>query len=121
MRVLEACVASPLAGAIGWTLLHSLWEGAFIAAALAAVLRAVRSPHARYVAACVALLAILGGFGLTLVRVIPEAVRYQQAVRKPTFLLWNLGAGADAPGPSNSNLTAFVPWLAPCWFAGVWI
>ncbi len=28
MSLLETWVATPLAGAVGWTLLHSLWEGA---------------------------------------------------------------------------------------------
>ena len=37
MRLLEAWVATPLAGAVGWALLHSLWEGAIVSAALAAV------------------------------------------------------------------------------------
>jgi GWxTD domain-containing protein len=38
MRLLETWVATPLASAVGWTLLHSLWEGLVICAALAAAL-----------------------------------------------------------------------------------
>ncbi len=33
MRFLEQFVEAPLAGTLGWALLHSLWEGAFISAA----------------------------------------------------------------------------------------
>lgn len=121
MRFLEACVASPLAGAVGWTLLHSLWEGVIISAALAAVLMAVRSPRARYAAACLALLAMLGGFVLTLVCVMPQAVQNPRNVRTPAFLVWNLAAGADAPDSPASGFGAVVPWLAPCWILGVWV
>ncbi len=121
MRLLGTALESPAAGAVGWTLLHSLWEGAIVAAVLAAVLLAVRSPRARYTAACLALLAMLGGFGATLVRVWPEAVRYGQTVRTPAFPVLNLGADASVSGSPHSNLDTVVPWLAVCWIAGVWI
>ncbi len=52
MSLLETWVATPLAGAVGWTLLHSLWQGAIVSAALAAALMAMRSPRARYAVAC---------------------------------------------------------------------
>ena len=71
MTLLEAWVETPLANAVGWTLLHSLWEGVVISAALAAVLVAIRSPRARYAAACLAMLVMMAGFGLTLMRVMP--------------------------------------------------
>jgi hypothetical protein len=44
MNFPENFVASPFAAAIGWTLLHSLWEGALLAALLGTVLLATRSP-----------------------------------------------------------------------------
>ncbi len=119
MNILEAWVETPLAGAVGWTLLHSLWEGAIIMAALAAALVAIRSPRARYAAACVAMLVMLGGFGLTLVRVMPAGARGLQAVRTTAFPAWNVRAVMGAGGPSNPGLAAVVPWLAPFWIAGV--
>jgi hypothetical protein len=121
MRLLETWVATPLAGAVGWTLLHSLWEGAIISAALAAALVAMRSPRARYAAACIAMLMMLGGFGLTLVRMMPERAHGVRTVRAPAFPAWNVRTGLDAPGASNPGLAAVVPWLAPFWIAGVWI
>jgi hypothetical protein len=66
MRFLEQFVEAPLAGTLGWALLHSVWEGAIISAALAAVLLVFRSPRVRYAAACSATLAMAGGFALTL-------------------------------------------------------
>jgi len=54
----------PVAEAIGWALLHLIWQGAVVAAILAAVLALLdrRSANARYVASCaaLALLLILG-------------------------------------------------------------
>jgi bla regulator protein blaR1 len=121
MTILETWVATPLAGAVGWTLLHSLWEGAIIAAALAATLVAMSSPRARYAAACVAMLAMLVGFVLTLVRVMPEQTRRAPAVSTSTLPVSNARTGMDARRISNPDLAAAVPWLAPFWIAGVFI
>jgi GWxTD domain-containing protein len=121
MSLLQTWVATPLAGAVGWTLLHSLWEGAIISAALAAALLVMRSPRARYGAACVAMLAMLGGFGLTLVRVMPEGVHGPRTIRAPAFPAWNVRTGMDTTSPKNPDLAAVVPWLAPFWITGVWI
>jgi TonB family protein len=121
MTILEAWVGTPLAGAVGWTLLHSLWEGAIISAALAAALVAMRSPRARYAAACIAMLAMLVAFGLTLVRVMPEQTRRAPAVSTSTFPASTVRTGIDAFSPSNPGFAAAVPWLAPFWIAGVFI
>jgi hypothetical protein len=69
MTLLESWVQTPLAQALGWTLFHSLWEGVLAAAALAAALCVIHSSRVRYIAGCVALLAVLAGFGLTFARV----------------------------------------------------
>ena len=63
MRLLEQFIETPLAGALGWTLLHSLWEGALLSALLAAILLPMRSPRFRYAAACLAMLLMLGELG----------------------------------------------------------
>jgi GWxTD domain-containing protein len=121
MRLFETWVENPLAGAVGWTLLHSLWEGAIISTALAAALVLVRSSRARYAAACVAMLVMLGGFGLTLSRVMPEGVHGLRTVRAPAFPAWNDQTDKEAPGSSNPGLAAVVPWLSLFWIAGVWV
>ncbi len=121
MTILEVWVGTPLAAAVGWTLLHSLWEGAIISAALAALLMAMRSPRARYAAACVAMLVMMIGFGLTLVRVMPEGNHGLRTLTTPTSPAWNIRTGTDAPGSSYVGIAAVVPWLAPFWIAGVCI
>jgi hypothetical protein len=119
MSLLETWVMTPLAGAIGWTLLHSLWQGAMISAALGAVLVATRSPRARYAAACMAMLLMLAGFGLTLVSVTPASVHGLRTVPTPAFPAWNLRTGIIDPGRSSVGLAAVAPWLAPFWMVGV--
>src|SRR5262245_10821282 len=51
----------PVIEALGWTLIHFIWQGALVALSLAGVLRMLHgaSTSARYAAACVALLLML--------------------------------------------------------------
>ena len=90
MTLIDGWVQTPLAEAVGWTLLHLLWEGAIISAALAACVWAMRSARARYAAACIAMLLMIGAFALTLVRVMPEGAHSLQIVRPPAFPHWNV-------------------------------
>jgi GWxTD domain-containing protein len=121
MTILEKWVGTPLAQALGWTLLHSLWEGAIVAAGLAAALLAARSARARYAAACVAMLVMLGGIGLTLVRLMPEEVHGLRSAGASGFPAWVAPTDMGVAAPSSSGLAAVVPWLAPFWMVGVWI
>src|SRR5262249_9497151 len=121
MSFLQDWVQTPVAGALGWTLIHSLWEGAVVASILGATLLITRSSRARYVAACGALLLMLGAFGCTLGRVMPEYSLGSKDPRKPAFLRWNVGTSNNDQSPSGQKLGALVPWLAPFWIAGVCI
>ena len=119
MRLLENFVGTPLAGAIGWTLLHSLWEGALVAALLAAVLIATRSPRVRYAAATAAMLLILGGFSVTLILLLPQGAHSLQALRLPAAPAWNILNANRSSSFWNPNLAAIAPWLPLLWIAGV--
>ncbi|HEY3741877.1 MAG TPA: GWxTD domain-containing protein [Bryobacteraceae bacterium] len=104
--------------AIGWTLLHSLWEGAIIAAALAVALALTRNPRTRYAAACGALLLLLGAFAITLLRMIPESHRTLSTLHPSPLQAWIPIVTAPRITPAF-NLAAIVPWFAPPWIAGV--
>ncbi len=121
MKILESFIASPLAGAVGWTLLHSLWEGAPISAILAAVLLTTRSARLRYIAACVAMFAIVIVFGITLFRLMPDLARPVARFRPviPFIPVANAAPPANASWSWLSMLTAVAPWLAPFWIVGV--
>ena len=119
MRFLENFVSTPAAGAIGWTLLHSLWEGAIVSAVLAAVLLAVRSPRVRYAAACAAMLVMLAGFGLTLLWLLPDEASGARNVQGRVLYLANLSSVSGAADRWAPSLAAIAPWLGPFWIAGV--
>src|SRR5262249_30679833 len=58
MNMVETLLARPSMIALGWALLHFIWQGTLVALLLAGVLRAFRSwsTNARYGAACVAMI-----------------------------------------------------------------
>ena len=119
MNGLDHFVRSPFAAAIGWTLLHSLWEGALIAALLAATLIATRSARTRYTAACVAILLLIAGFGVTLVLLLPQSGHGVEALKPLAPRAWNPLSGKGGAHSWSPNLTAIAPWLAPLWILGV--
>ena len=121
MKLLEIWVATPLARALGWTLIHSLWEGALISGALALVLSLTRSARSRYAAACTALLAMLASVCVTFFRLLPEGIQGPSSAVPLAIPFWHLQAGMQSGTPANSGIAAAVPWLAPIWVIGVWV
>jgi len=118
VTLIQTWVQTPLAQAIGWTLVHSLWEGALVALVLAAALWAFRSSRARYAAACLAMLAMLAGFGFTFTREMPRQ-RGHVAIIANAGIAW-LPAGFEAPkGVVGHRAADSLPWLAPFWMVGV--
>lgn len=105
--------------AIGWTIVHSLWQGAVVALVLGGLLSVIRGSRARYTAACAAMLAILFGFGMTLSQMMDRGpVAARTMVR---------GTGSAAPGTwdrmygaaAHFSAADVLPWLAPLWITGV--
>lgn len=119
MNLLEAFVETPVAGMVGLTILHSLWQGAIVAAALGVMLLTAQSPRIRYAASCVAMVLIVVVCGLTLVRLLPDVAEGRQAVQAPFFLAWGLQPAIEAVNAPNRGLAVIAPWLAPFWAAGV--
>jgi beta-lactamase regulating signal transducer with metallopeptidase domain len=62
MSAIEMMLGSPLAQAIGWALVHLVWQGVIVAGILAAVLALLqtKSAHVRYLISCAAMLVLLG-------------------------------------------------------------
>jgi GWxTD domain-containing protein len=119
MTYLSNWLETPVASAVGWTLFHSLWEGAIIAVVLAVILAMTRSARARYAASCLAMCAILICFGVTLLRLAPRHAIAGPA-RNPMAIEWNNGTFlADASEVSMRRVADFLPWLVPFWIAGV--
>src|ERR1035441_5339131 len=118
MTPIETWVQTPLAQAIGWTLVHSLWEGALVALVLAVALWAMRSSRARYAAACLAMLVMLAGFGFTFTRVMPRRPGHIATVVNARGALFPDGFEGQK-GLVLRRAADFLPWLAPFWLAGV--
>jgi len=122
MSWLEMWVHTPWAAALGWTLAHSLWQGALAALVLAGALGVLRSSRARYAAGCVAMAVLIGGIGFTFQHVLAEqgihgglapglALRSAPAELGDGSIVWNAAGRFRA--------VEYLPWLAPFWIAGV--
>jgi GWxTD domain-containing protein len=121
MSWLEIWVHTPGAAALGWTLAHSLWEGALVALVLVGALGLLGSSRARYAAGCLAMLALIGGLGYTFQHVLAEQ-RMQGVARAVAIppVPADLGDGSIAANAAARFRAAeYLPWLAPLWMAGV--
>ena len=116
MSLLEICVHTPAAAALGWTVAHSLWEGALVALVLATALGVLRTSRARYAAGCLAMLALLIGFCLTFQHVLAEQ-RIQGGSAQGIALRPappGLGDGLIVVrAPARFRAADYLPWLPP--------
>ncbi len=111
---------SPLAEAFARTLIHSLWEGAVVALALAIALGILRQSQHRYAAACCALAALTIGFVLTLLWLLPARlqsaiplVEFSHRLVQTTTPHISPRPVQDSPAPSGG-----LGWLIAFWIAG---
>jgi GWxTD domain-containing protein len=120
MNFLDNWVQTAAARALGWTLIHSLWEGAAIALALAIALSVARSSRARYAAGCFAMLALFTGFGETFYRLMPRQTGGPVRVRTlPPAVSASLNDRPVANTGTSRDASELLPWLAPLWLMGV--
>jgi GWxTD domain-containing protein len=119
MTAFEQLARTPLAKTIGWTLFHSLWEGALAALILLAVLFVVRSPRARYAWACAAMSGMLAGFALTfgLLSSQGSGASTTIALAIPKAPIVDTQSAPDPP--ARFHFEDVLPCLAPFWIAGV--
>jgi TonB family protein len=125
MNSFTQLVQTPFARALGWTLMHFVWEGAAIALLLAITLFACRSASARlrYGFACAALTAMPLAFAVTLAFNWPDSPSLQ-SVAAPAPLLSaqrTMSAIIIAPRsmPAAVPIADRLSWLTPIWMFGV--
>ncbi len=134
----------PLVRALGWMLIHSLWQGAAMAALFAVLKTALRNHAAkhRYWAGCLAMMLLAAAPVLTLCRINqPDLVAVQdtpkagssamtlpnhdtRALSKPPIpATANSLPTAPMPAPAKLATTPerWMPWLVGGWLAGVWL
>ncbi len=121
MTFLDTLVKTPLAAAAGWTLIHSLWEGAIVALIVVVTLSLVRSSSARYVIASLAMLVMLACSIATFIEMWPAAGAPDSVKSYQTARI-NFANSSEAPSvPIRNRLENLPPWTAPFWMAGVLI
>jgi beta-lactamase regulating signal transducer with metallopeptidase domain len=122
-----AFATGPLAQAIGWALLHALWQGAVIAALLAVLLAALsrRSANLRYAVLCAALALIVALGVATAIRCYPASPAISSA---PQTVLVDRAAGSAVPlAPVRSDAIRVLvraandrlPAIVTLWLMGV--
>lgn len=119
MTLLHIWVQTPTASALGWTLLHSLWQGAAAALALAVAFCVIRSSRVRYAAACLAMAGMMTGFVVTFAWLASQRPVRRSPVAWSEARPISEGLGFPRGMQQNRNLAGFLPWLAPFWIAGV--
>lgn len=141
MSSIALALDTPFAEALGWALLHFLWQGTVVALALALVLVLLRgsTPGARYGAACVALALVLAAPAATFVVLLNGGGAAGQEGRLVLREREGVGTGSEgavvaAPLGSGSRsgageppgnpltattLSAVARWAPVVWGAGV--
>ena len=117
MNWLEQILSPALVRALGWTLLHSLWQGAVVALALVGLLLLLRrhSAQVRYTTAAVALLTLLVLSAVTFSKYYFLSVPVAAAPAAVTYEVVNLAAPNGA-----SEVASVLPAAAPVATASVW-
>ena len=126
MSHLAAWIHTPFAQALGWTLVHFVWEGAALAAMLMAGLWLLRPAPARrrYALACTILAAMPLIFAATLavmwwLQPAPAAPISWTPLTGPPATSAMVLPPAPAPGFTLADILDRLPWLAPFWIVGV--
>jgi beta-lactamase regulating signal transducer with metallopeptidase domain len=121
---MQALLGSPLAQAIGWALVHLVWQGAAVAGILAAVLALLqrRSAHVRYLVSCAAMLVLLVLAAITAYRAYDGGGSADTAtLSAPATVAAGAldGSGAAAPATILARTRAWLPQIVLFWLAGV--
>jgi beta-lactamase regulating signal transducer with metallopeptidase domain len=112
-----------LTQALGWTLIHFLWQGAIVAAVLECVLVLLRQsgPRTRYAASCAAMILMLVSATATFLDFqfgsrssSAAAVPFEQVFLKSGF--WTASTGIMQP---QTVITDYLPLFVWTWFGGV--
>ena len=126
MNQLAAWIHAPFATALGWALVHFLWEGVALALVLAALLFLFRpaSSRRRYAIACATMFAMPVVFGITLLLIL--AAEKASPVTPPAPATALASARAALPAWDASFIVRVwqrpwdrLPWVVPCWILGV--
>ncbi len=108
-----------LTHALGWTLLHFLWQGALIAVLLASALALLRSAssRSRYAVSCAAMMLMVAGAAATFLELAATGTPARQSA--VARLSPSVATGAPDWAPSAIAVTDYLPALVWGWVGGV--
>jgi beta-lactamase regulating signal transducer with metallopeptidase domain len=111
MNLLETLMSMSIVEALGWALIHFVWQGALIAVVAALVLHLLRrrSANTRYLVGCGAMALMIVAPIATMIAMWPGAAA--PAVAAP--------AAALAEPTAWERLTPLLPWFTVVWIVGV--
>jgi len=118
MNILEYIDSIPIMQALGWTLLHFVWQGALLAALLSSVLCLMdrRGAMARYLVCCAGLACMLAAPVVTLVIII-QSPSQSIALAASEIFLFNIDSLSIW-----QKIAPVMPWITLIWFLGsLWL
>jgi len=126
MRNLAPGISTELLQALGWTLLHFVWQGAALAAIFAAVNAVCRRATTRYALAVITLVLMMAAPAVTFMaltrRTIPAVTFGAQgasAIAARPVQGVSVAARPSAPEGTSGNPPAGMLWFVEAWFLGV--
>lgn len=143
MASLNSWLSANILHALGWALIHSLWQGAVVAALAAALMTMSRRPSVRYVIGIGALVLMLAAPAVTFLVLLQPAVRLQAALPVKSVSIHAAAARLSAAPQSvmiapvagishaierraiaaiaqaQRPLPNLLPWLVSAWLCGV--
>jgi len=127
MRTLASGISPELLQALGWTLLHFVWQGAALAAAFALGNALCRRATTRYALAVVTLLLMMAAPVLTFtalrqqtIPAVPFGARGASASAVKPVQGETVKAALSAPAPeASASQPAGMLWFVEAWFLGV--
>ncbi|HKW87216.1 MAG TPA: M56 family metallopeptidase [Candidatus Acidoferrales bacterium] len=126
MSHFSALISPATLHALGWALVHFLWEGVALAALYAAVSALCRTASARYMLGVAVLAAMLAAPAITFTELLPRAANASSATPanqfaasispiQATFSESRIAPAIPSPIPQSGALL----WFVEAWFAGV--
>jgi len=126
MTDLASSFSSDVTRSLGWALLHFVWQGVALAAALSVLMAFCRRASLRYVLAVGVLVLMVAAPLVTFLLVLPPARPYAEWTRAASgaaTAVWSRAVAAAVPTPPPVQQPVFQPdtlvWLVELWFAGV--
>ncbi|HKS22364.1 MAG TPA: M56 family metallopeptidase [Thermoanaerobaculia bacterium] len=122
MSAIELMLGTPLAQAIGWALVHLVWQGVVVAGILAAALALLekKSAHVRYLVSCAAMLVLLGLATATAIRAYDgdRGDALVPVTAQTTVVTADTAPSTDAP-TLLAQTRAHLPKIVLFWIVGV--